>query len=280
MRRDRCRRSGVGYSENVRSDIDPGLQLFLNRAAGHKLLTAQEERDLARRAKLGDDRARHRLIESNLRLVIAIARRYRNRGVPFGDLIQEGTLGLDRAARKFDPDRGFRFSTYATLWIRQSIQRGISGSGSTIRLPPQVAEHRAKARAAQRRDPAQTLEEIAEDMDAPLELIERALAAAEVVTSTDRFVSADDDYTRTLLDTIADPHATDPWEDLPEDTAGLTEALKALSPQQRRVVELRFGFGGEHPRSLAEVAEVMGLSTTTVQTAQREALRVLRERLS
>lgn len=261
----------------MRADIDEGLQRFLDRAASHRLLTAQEERDLARKAARGDERARHKLLECNLRLVISIARRYRNRGLPFGDIVQEGILGLDRATRKFDPERGFRFSTYATLWIRQSISRGISGSGSTIRLPPQVAEHRAKARAAISRDDTLSIEEIAEDMDAPIELVERALAAAEVVTSTDRHISSDDDYTRTLLDTVADPHAVDPYDALPEDVEGLYEALDYLSGQQRTVIELRFGFGGEHPKSLAEVAEAMSLSTTTVQTAQREALRTLRE---
>lgn len=264
----------------MRFDIDEGLQRFLDSVASHRLLTAQEERDLARAARAGDERARHKLIECNLRLVISIARRYRNRGLPFGDIIQEGILGLDRASRKFDPERGFRFSTYATLWIRQSISRGISGSGSTIRLPPQVAEHRAKARAAMNKDAALSLEEIAEDMDAPIELIERALAAAEVVTSTDRYISSEDDYTRTLLDTVPDPHAIDPYDALPEDTEGLYEALQELTPQQRRVIELRFGFGGEHPRSLAEVAAAMSLSTTTIQTAQREALKTLRELLS
>lgn len=262
------------------SGIDEGLQRFLDTAANHRLLTPQEERDLARRFQAGDESARHELIKCNLRLVISIARRYRNRGLPFGDLIQEGTLGLDRAARKFDPDLGYRFSTYATLWIRQSIQRGLSGAGSTIRLPPQVAEHRAKARAAMLREPELSIEEIADDMDASLELIERALGAAEVVTSIDRQVSADDDYTRTLLDTVPDPHATDPWEDLPEDVSGLYGALEQLPEQQQKVIELRFGFTGKPPMALAEVAEEMGLSTTTVQTAQRDALASLRELLS
>jgi RNA polymerase sigma factor (sigma-70 family) len=263
----------------VQSGIDEGLQQFLNQAANHKLLTAQEEKDLARAFQAGDDRARQKMIESNLRLVISIARRYRNRGLPFGDIIQEGCLGLDRAARKFDPDRGFRFSTYATLWIRQAIQRGISGAGSTIRLPPQVAEHRAKARGARIADPDATYIEMAEQFETTPQLIERALDAAEVVTSIDRFVSADDDYTRTLLDTFADPYAEDPWEALPEPVTGLYRALEELPPQQRRVIELRFGFGGEPPLSLAEVAEEMGLSTTTVQTAQREALKELRDLL-
>lgn len=259
--------------------IDEGLQQFLNQAANHRLLTPQEERDLARAFQAGDDRARKQLIECNLRLVISIARRYRNRGLPFGDIIQEGTLGLDRAARKFDPDRGFRFSTYATLWIRQAIQRGISGAGSTIRLPPQVAEHRAKARAARLSDPEATSMEMAELFETTPQLIERALDAAEVVTSIDRFVSADDDYTRTLLDTFADPYADDPWEVLPEPVTGLYRALDSLPAQQRRVIELRFGFGGDPPMSLADVAEEMGLSTTTVQTAQREALKELRDLL-
>lgn len=264
-------------------DIDEGLQAFLNKALNHKLLTPSQEKLLAREAARGGpagDAARQKLIVSNLRLVISIARYYRNRGLPFSDVIQDGILGLDRAARKFDPDRGFRFSTYATLWIRQAIQRGLSGTGSTIRLPPQISEYRAKARGLQMRTGRDlSIAELAEELDIPEPRLRQALEAAEVVSSLDREVSLNEDYTNTLLDTLADPNAPDPYDELPTDATHLYEALDTLNPTQRRVLELRFGFDGQNARSLAEVAEEMNLSTTTVQTAQRVALRQLRERL-
>lgn len=255
---------------------DEGLQRFLDRITDHKLLTAQEERDLARRFQAGDDRARQALVECNQRLVVSIARYYRNRGLSFSDLIQEGNIGLDRAARKFDPERGLKFSTYATLWIRQAIRRGLAGSTSTIRLPSQVAQRRAKARARLLLDPEADLVELAAELEIEDEQLQRALGAAEVVTSLDREITVDDDYAHTMLDTIPDPHANDPYEALSESTETLHAAIQELPDIQRQVIELRFGFGGQPPLSLQEVAEVLGKSTTTVQSAQREALKTLR----
>lgn len=262
-------------------DIDEGLQEFLQRATAHRLLNAAEEIALARAAGRGDEASRHKLVTHNIRLVVSIARYYRNRGLPFADVIQEGMLGLDRASRKFDPERGFRFTTYATLWIRQSIQRGLSGAGSTIRLPPHIAERRAKARAARLREDGRdaSLEDLAEELELPVEQVRQALEAAEVVISLDREIKMDDEYAHSLLDTIADPHAVDPGEELPVDTEYLHAALAKLPELQRQVLELRFGFDGSHPRSLAEVAAALGKSTTTVQTAQRMALKKLREAL-
>lgn len=258
-------------------DIDEGTQRFLRMAAGHRLLSAREEKELARAAAKGDTAARHKLLLHNLRLVVSIARHYRNRGLPFADVIQDGILGLDRATIKFDPERGYKFSTYATLWIRQAIRRGLSGTGSTIRLPPQVAERRAKARAALLKDPMRDLQELAESLELEAGQLANALGAAEVVTSLDREISIDDDYAHTLLDTLADPLAHDPAHHLPETNPELHDALADLEPLQQKVIRLRFGFDGEAPMSLAEVAERLGYKgTTTVQAAQREALKQLR----
>lgn len=267
-------------------DQDDGQQEYLNRAANHRLLKPYEEKDLARRAAPGREhigscrceacKARRTLIECNMRLVISIARHYRNKGMTFGDVVQEGSLGLDRAARKFDPALGFRFSTYATLWIRQSIQRGLQSGGNTIRLPPQVAEHRAKSRALIREHGDLSFEELAERLGTTPEKIQLALGAAEVVSSLNREVTMGDEYDLALIDTIADPLAIIPGENLAEDTSFLLPLLDQLPLTQRRVIELRFGFDGHDPRSLADVASVMGISTTTVQTAQREALKTLR----
>lgn len=258
---------------------DEAQARFLNRAANHRLLTAREEVALSRRALKGDEGARHELINCNIRLVVSISRYYRNRGVPMEDVIQEGMLGLDRASRKFDPERGFRFSTYATLWIRQSIQRGLSGGGaSMIRLPPQVADDRAKARSALVKEPGLTVQELADLLKVDLQRIDRALAAAEVVTSLDREVSVDDEAGHTLMDTLTDPYADDPQE-LTMDAASLREALLLLPKPQRRILELRFGFGDKPPLSLQDVAASLKLTTAAVQSGHREALRRLRELL-
>jgi RNA polymerase primary sigma factor len=259
-------------------EIDEGLHRFLSLAANHRLLTGQEERDLARAAQRGDERARHRLMEHNYRLVISIARGYRNRGLPFADIVQEGVLGLDRASRKFDPERGFKFSTYATLWIRQAIRRGLSGTGTTIRLPPLVAERRAKARQALLKNPQIPLPELAAILEITTEHLEQALAAAEVVTSLDRESNFDDDYAHTLLDMVTDHDAVDPQE-IAEDFQFLREAVTSLPRQQQRVLTLRFGLDGKEPMALAEVAKKMRVSAAVVQAAQRDALKALRAQL-
>jgi len=257
---------------------DEGHQRFLDSAANHRLLTAKEERDLARRAGRGDESARHELIRCNMRLVLSIARGYRHRG-DYEDIVQDGVLGLDHATRKFDPELGFRFTTYATLWVRKYILTGLSANAATIRLPPQVAEHRAKARGALAAEPHKTIEQLAKDLDAEPEEIRRALEAAEVVTSLNREVYLDDDYSQSLLDTVADPHADDPSEGH-WDATHLRAALLDLPPELGEIVRLRFGFDGQPPLSLGEIAAHVGKSTTTVQAWQREALRRLRELLS
>lgn len=256
-------------------DIDDGLQRFLARAANHRVLSSKEVNDLTRRAHAGDTRARDELIEANIRLVVRVARFYRGRGVPFGDLIQEGVIGLHHAIRKYDPDRGFRFATYAVPWIQQQVRRAVSGSGTTIRIPPQVADRRAKAKAAILKDPDIPLADLAALMEVTVAQLESALDAADVVTSLDREVGGDDESAHTLMDTLADPFAPDPG-DGPEHVPALLLALQGLPEIQRKVIVLRFGLSGREALPLADVARVLGMSTTATQREQREALTALR----
>jgi RNA polymerase sigma factor (sigma-70 family) len=258
-------------------DLDDGLQVFLNKAADHRLLSAGEEQDLSRRfLEDGDDRARHELMECNIRLVVSIARRYRNRGLSLADLIQEGIVGLDRASRKFDPGRGFKFSTYATWWVRQAIQRGLQANGQSIRVPGQVTDLRAKLHTAIRKDPDSPLAEIALELGFTELQARRALDAAEVVTSLDRELYRSEDHAATLLDSLPDPNAPDP-ADLENTTEELYEALAEITPQQRQVLELRFGFNDGKTCSLAEIAEQLSLPQSVVRTCQRQGLARLRE---
>jgi len=258
-------------------------QLYLGEIGFSPLLTAEQEVYYARKALLGEDAARKRMIESNLRLVVKIARRYINRGLPLLDLIEEGNLGLIRAVEKFDPERGFRFSTYATWWIRQTIERAIMNQTRTIRLPIHVVKElnvylRAARELSQTLDHEPSPEEIADLLDRPLQDVKRMLGLNEcVVTSVEDPLGADSD--KTILDTLADEHMSDPADLLQDEN--LREHvdiwLTQLTEKQREVVERRFGLHGYEAATLEEVGNEIGLTRERVRQIQVEALKRLRE---
>lgn len=255
---------------------DSGLSLFLENAATHRILTAYEEVKLARAWRTGSDAARQKLILHNIRLVISIARAYTGRGLPLEDLIQSGIIGLDRAARKFDPDRGFKFSTYASWWIRQAIQRAVAADGKTIRVPNQVATRRLQIDSVLRDNPEATYADIAKKLECTPAQVIRAMRAAEVVTSLDGDRESPDDAP-SLFDKLPDMLAEDPAENLQESVARVDDALEELTPLQRRVTELRFGFGNYDEMSLIEIAEFLEIPILLVRAAQREATAKLKE---
>ena len=257
-------------------------RMYLNEIGFSPLLTAEEEVHYARLAQKGDQAARRRMIESNLRLVVKIARRYMNRGLALLDLIEEGNLGLIRAVEKFDPERGFRFSTYATWWIRQTIERAIMNQTRTIRLPIHVVKElnsylQAARRLAQSLDHEPNAEEIAELLNKPIADVERMLKLNERVTSVDVPVSKDSD--RSVLDAIPDEHNPDP-SDLLQDAdvlANLDVWISQLSDKQREVVERRFGLHGYKISTLEEVGNEIGVTRERVRQIQMDALKRLRE---
>jgi len=264
-------------------DVQPdATRLYLSEIGGSKLLTAEEEIYFSRRAQKGDMAARQRMIESNLRLVVKIARRYMNRGLALLDLIEEGNLGLIRAVEKFDPERGFRFSTYATWWIRQTIERAIMNQTRTIRLPIHVVKEinvylRAARNLAQRLDHEPSSEEIASLLDRPIDEVKRMLGLNERVTSVDTPYGKDAD--KPLLDTIPDDVTPDPSVRLQNDglQANLENWLGRLNEKQREVVERRFGLHGYENSTLEEVANELGVTRERVRQIQMDALRRLRE---
>ena len=262
------------------SSHDP-TRLYLNEIGASPLLTAEEEVKFARLAQQGDEAARKRMIESNLRLVVKIARRYMNRGLAFLDLIEEGNLGLIRAVEKFDPERGFRFSTYGTWWIRQTIERAIMNQTRTIRLPILVVKEinvylRAARSLAQALDHEPSSEEIAELLNKPIKDVERMLGLNERVSSTDSSVMSDSG--KTLLDTIPDSNARDPTDALQEEGvhSNLEDCLSQLSDKQREVVERRFGLHGHQVSTLEEVGQEIGVTRERVRQIQMDALKKLK----
>lgn len=276
-----------GESENFAPGQIPegqldATRLYLSEIGFSPLLSAEEEVYFARRAQKGDEDSRKRMIESNLRLVVKIARRYLNRGLALLDLIEEGNLGLIRAVEKFDPERGFRFSTYATWWIRQTIERAIMNQTRTIRLPIHVVKEinvylRAGRQLAQRLDHEPTPEEIAEVLDKPPEDVKRMLGLNERVTSVDVPLGRDAD--KSLLDAIPDENNTDPSDILQDvDVRGNIDVwLCQLSDKQREVVERRFGLHGYDVSTLEEVGNQIGVTRERVRQIQIEALKRLRE---
>jgi RNA polymerase primary sigma factor len=253
------------------------LGLFLRQASRHRLLTAAEEVSLAKRVERGDELAKRRMIEANLRLVVAVSRDFRGRGVSHIDLIQEGTFGLTRAVEKFDWRRGYKFSTYATWWIRQSVQRGIANHARTIRLPVHVVENerkltRAAARLEDELGRRPTVEELAEATGLRRQHVADVLGAAHVSVSLNQRVRADDDAE--LGDVLPDAEEPQPFEHahatlLAEQVRG---ALDRLPPSQRRVVELRFGFAGGEELPLEAIASELALSRARVRGLLAQAL--------
>ncbi|MBX9755140.1 MAG: RNA polymerase sigma factor RpoS [Pseudomonadaceae bacterium] len=257
-------------------------QLYLNEIGFSPLLTPQEEVHFARLAQKGDPAGRKRMIESNLRLVVKIARRYINRGLSLLDLIEEGNLGLIRAVEKFDPERGFRFSTYATWWIRQTIERAIMNQTRTIRLPIHVVKElnvylRAARELTQKLDHEPSAEEIANLLEKPVGEVKRMLGLNERVSSVD--VSLGPDSDKTLLDTLTDERPTDPCELLQDDdlSQSIDQWLSDLTEKQREVVVRRFGLRGHESSTLEEVGREIGLTRERVRQIQVEALKRLRE---
>ncbi|WP_045858526.1 RNA polymerase sigma factor RpoS [Teredinibacter purpureus] len=257
-------------------------QLYLNEIGFSPLLSAEEEVYFARKALKGDDASRKRMIESNLRLVVKISRRYVNRGLALLDLIEEGNLGLIRAVEKFDPERGFRFSTYATWWIRQTIERAIMNQTRTIRLPIHVVKElnvylRAARELSQKLDHEPSPEEIANLLDKPVEDVERMLALNERVTSMDVPIGPSSE--KTVVDTVPDQQVSDPVDLLQDSdlSTSLNGWLDELSEKQREVVARRFGLRGHETSTLEEVGREIGLTRERVRQIQVEALRRLRD---
>jgi RNA polymerase primary sigma factor len=249
--------------------------LFMNEIGRHQLLTAAEEVELAKRIERGDREAKERMINSNLRLVVSIAKRYQGHGLPLGDLVQEGIIGLNRAVEKFDWRRGFKFSTYATWWIRQACQRAISNQSRTIRVPAHVHERRVKLARIGRRLEAEhgrqaTHEELAEAAGLELQHVEEALGAVEASVSLNQAVGNDGDGE--LGDLFSDPAAVDPAEEAGETLRrqAVRTALRTLPELERRVLELRFGFDGEQ-QSLEAIERELGISRERVRKLERDA---------
>ena len=275
-------KEAAGQGANRVKSMD-ATQIYLSEIGFSPLLSAEEEVFYSRKALSGDELSRRRMIESNLRLVVKIARRYINRGLALLDLIEEGNLGLIRAVEKFDPERGFRFSTYATWWIRQTIERAIMNQTRTIRLPIHVVKElnvylRAARELAQTLDHEPSPEEIADLLDRPIEDVKRLLGLNEcVVTSVEDPLGNDSD--KTILDTLADEHIVDPAELLQD--ANLRENmdfwLTQLSEKQREVVVRRFGLHGHEMSTLEEVGNEIGLTRERVRQIQVEALKRMRE---
>jgi RNA polymerase primary sigma factor len=256
--------------------VTDSVTLFMHEIGKHDLLTAAEEVVLAKRVERGDLRAKERMINSNLRLVVSIAKRYRGHGVSFGDLIQEGVIGLNRAVEKFDWRKGFKFSTYATWWIRQACQRAISNQARTIRVPAHVHERRAKlARVGRQFEVEQgreaTSEELAELSGYEEQHVVEALGAVEASVSLNQAVGDDGDGE--LGDLFADPDALDPVEEAGDilRRRSVRSALRSLPERERRLLELRFGFDGEQ-QSLDAIARELGVSRERVRQLERQAL--------
>jgi RNA polymerase primary sigma factor len=256
------------------------LQLFLKDIGKVDLLTAAQEVELAKRIERGDHRAKQEMVEGNLRLVVSIAKRYRNQGLPFLDLIQEGTIGLVRAAEKFDHRKGFKFSTYATWWIRQAVARALADKGRTIRMPVHVVEKlnkimrtERKLRAERGREPSSL--EIAHELDLPIDHVDRIRRSAETPVSLEKPVGDEESELGHLI--------TDESQLLPEESFELTRRNEALGRilatlpiRQREILELRYGLSGEKPLTLDELGRRFNVTRERIRQLEYQSLQKLR----
>lgn len=261
-------------------DTPEALSLYLGEIGRARLLSAAEEVELGRRVLTGDEAARRRMIESNLRLVVSIARRYVNRGLQLADLVEEGNIGLMHAVGKFDPERGFRFSTYASWWIRQAIERAIMNQARTIRVPVHVGKElalylRAARELAHKLDREPTVQDISSLTEQSVDEVRRLQGLLTRVESLDDPLREDE---QTLLDTVADPAAENPLSRVSSDDlhARLEGMLGELSVRQREVLVRRFGLGDNDAASLDEVGSAIGVTRERVRQIQEEALRRLK----
>ncbi|MBA3661220.1 MAG: RNA polymerase sigma factor RpoS [Gammaproteobacteria bacterium] len=266
-----------------KESYDP-TQMYLREIGFSPLLSAEEEVYFGRLSIKGDASARRKMIESNLRLVVKIARRYYNRGLEFSDLIEEGNLGLLRAVEKFDPERGFRFSTYATWWIRQTIERAIMNQTRTIRLPIHVLRelnlYLTTARElAKKNNHEASYHEIAEALNRPVEDIKNMMEYNEHMISLDMQVSSDNSQGKPLVEALADKNAIDPADALANEHLheSLEKCLAELNEKQREVLCRRFGLDGYERQTLEEVGKAVGLTRERVRQIQMSGLKSLRE---
>ena len=271
-------KEAVAEAREVSTD---SLQLFLKDIGKVDLLTAAQEVELAKRIERGDHGAKQEMVEANLRLVVSIAKRYRNQGLPFLDLIQEGTIGLVRAAEKFDYRKGFKFSTYATWWIRQAVARALADKARTIRMPVHVVEKlnkivrsERKLRAELCRDP--TPFEISVDLDMPVEEVEQIMRSAQTPVSLEKPVGEEDESEFGHFLTDENVPLPDEAADVAMRRETLRKILSTLSHRERRVLELRYGLDGEHPRTLDEVGRTFNVTRERIRQIENQSLKKLR----